>query len=330
MKNKLLKRMLLLFLTISIISIGSIATATNKKATQKSKAVLKIRKLSPKENIIDVVSLDDFGDEEKIKEIRKLIEEKKYEEVFEKFYQYYPDIAESLDDDSADRFVNSIKNENEKIKNINPKLYKRNIEKFNELEISPVIMSDEELERNNKEIEAVYFANVSKEKFLKEMLDIQEEYYLNDLNDTNFIINAGFTLGKEMAEFDTAKRKIVKIYYESKDKAFVATEVKKLSGDMFLRNKSDEMKIKNEIAEKFKNKTGKTVEEIKMDTKTKQSKKNFILDYAKVTEEVFKEHFSKLTKKDYENENNYSTETNYAREVTKQNGKWKWDGTAFD
>ena len=209
-------------------------------------------------------------------------------------------------------------------------MYQENIKKFKELEISPVIMTDAELKKNNKEIEIAYLASISKEKFLKGNIDIQEEYFLNDLSTPDFIITVGFDLGRAMAEFDTAKRKIVRVNYEPKDKDYVTIEARKLSTGMYLKNEKEEEKVKNEIAERFKKKTGKTVEEAKMNMKTKEDMRKTINEYSKVTEEVFKEYFSKLTKKDYENEDNYYSDTSYAREIRKQNGKWKWNASEFD
>ena len=196
--------------------------------------------------------------------------------------------------------------------------------------MSPVIMTDAELKKNNKEIEIAYLSSISKEKFLKGNIDIQEEYFLNDLSTPDFIITVGFDLGRALAEFDTAKRKIEKIYYETPDKAYVTIEIRKLATSIFLKNEKEEEKIKSEIAERFKKKTGKTVEEVKTNMKTKDDMRRAINDYSKVTETVFKEYFSRLTKKDYENENNYYSDIIFGREIGKQNGKWKWNVSAFD
>ncbi|EEY35966.1 hypothetical protein [Pseudoleptotrichia goodfellowii] len=310
MKKGILKKILFLFSMLSVISMSDITTIRNAEINQKSE--------------------ENRSDKEKLSKIKNLIGNKKYDEGFEMFYKYYSDITDFYDDQSIDLFVNYIKNENEKIKNTNPKLYQENIKKFKELEISPVIMTDAELKKNNKEIEIAYLSSISKEKFLKGNIDIQEEYFLNDLSTPDFIITVGFDLGRALAEFDTAKRKIEKIYYETPDKAYVTIEIRKLATSIFLKNEKEEEKIKSEIAERFKKKTGKTVEEVKTNMKTKDDMRRAINDYSKVTETVFKEYFSRLTKKDYENENNYYSDIIFGREIGKQNGKWKWNVSAFD
>lgn len=310
MKKGILKKILFLFSMLSVISMSDITTIRNAEINQKSE--------------------ENRSDKEKLSKIKNLIGNKKYDEGFEMFYKYYSDITDFYDDQSIDLFVNYIKNENEKIKNTNPKLYQENIKKFKELEISPVIMTDAELKKNNKEIEIAYLTSISKEKFLKGNIDIQEEYFLNDLSTPDFIITVGFDLGRAMAEFDTAKRKIEKIYYETPDKAYVTIEIRKLATSIFLKNEKEEEKIKSEIAERFKKKTGKTVEEVKTNMKTKDDMRRAINDYSKVTETVFKEYFFRLTKKDYENENNYYSDIIFGREIGKQNGKWKWNVSAFD
>ena len=310
MKKGILKKILFLFSMLSVISMSDITTIRNAEINQKSE--------------------ENRSDKEKLSKIKNLIGNKKYDEGFEMFYKYYSDITDFYDDQSIDLFVNYIKNENEKIKNTNPKLYQENIKKFKELEISPVIMTDAELKKNNKEIEIAYLSSISKEKFLKGNIDIQEEYFLNDLSTPDFIITVGFDLGRALAEFDTAKRKIEKIYYETPDKAYVTIEIRKLATSIFLKNEKEEEKIKSEIAERFKKKTGKTVEEVKTNMKTKDDMRRAINDYSKVTETVFKEYFSRLTKKDYENENNYYSDIIFGREIGKQKGKWKWNVSAFD
>ena len=310
MKKGILKKILFLFSMLSVISMSDITTIRNAEINQKSE--------------------ENRSDKEKLSKIKNLIGNKKYDEGFEMFYKYYSDITDFYDDQSIDLFVNYIKNENEKIRNTNPKLYQENIKKFKELEISPVIMTDAELKKNNKEIEIAYLSSISKEKFLKGNIDIQEEYFLNDLSTPDFIITVGFDLGRALAEFDTAKRKIEKIYYETPDKAYVTIEIRKLATSIFLKNEKEEEKIKSEIAERFKKKTGKTVEEVKTNMKTKDDMRRAINDYSKVTETVFKEYFSRLTKKDYENENNYYSDIIFGREIGKQNGKWKWNVSAFD
>lgn len=310
MKKGILKKILFLFSMLSVISMSDITTIRNAEINQKSE--------------------ENRSDKEKLSKIKNLIGNKKYDEGFEMFYKYYSDITDFYDDQSIDLFVNYIKNENEKIKNTNPKLYQENIKKFKELEISPVIMTDAELKKNNKEIEIAYLSSISKEKFLKGNIDIQEEYFLNDLSTPDFIITVGFDLGRAMAEFDTAKRKIVKINYETEDKAYVTIEARKLATAMYLKNEKEEEKVKGEIAERFKKKTGKTVEEAKANMKTKEDMRKTINEYSKITEEIFKEYFSKLTKKDYENENNYYSDISFEREIRKQNGKWKWNASEFD
>ena len=223
MKKGILKKILFLFSMLSVISMSDITTIRNAEINQKSE--------------------ENRSDKEKLSKIKNLIGNKKYDEGFEMFYKYYSDITDFYDDQSIDLFVNYIKNENEKIKNTNPKLYQENIKKFKELEISPVIMTDAELKKNNKEIEIAYLTSISKEKFLKGNIDIQEEYFLNDLSTPDFIITVGFDLGRAMAEFDTAKRKIVRVNYETKDKAYVTIEARKLSTGMYLKNEKEEEKV---------------------------------------------------------------------------------------
>ena len=67
--------------------------------------------------------------------IRTYFHINQYNKGFEIFYDAYSDMADILSESYLDEVVNMMKSENEKIKETHNELYKKNIEKFKDLEI---------------------------------------------------------------------------------------------------------------------------------------------------------------------------------------------------